>query len=445
MAPSDARVASAAGTGDVAPVSGVARRVSWSFVDQVLSSGSNFALTAFVAASVNATAFGAFTVVYAIYGVCVGLSAGLTSIPLVVRYSAAPAARFRRATRSSVGTAFAGGALAGALCVATAPLIDATVAGPLAALGVTLPGLLTQDAWRYSFVTGGRPAKAAANDGFWVVLQLLAIGVLLAAGAVSALSMVLVWGGSATAAALLACWQAGAWPAPRRALVWLREQRDLSFRYAAEAVIHRSGWWLTLAVVGALAGLRVVGAVRGAMLLLGGPLNLLFIGATFAFVSEGVRLLHHSPARLPSAMRSLSVATTAIAAVWCVIVLTLPDAVGARVLGATWHQAKPLLPLLVVFMLALATSMGPTQGMLALGAARRSLLTQATCLALDIPTIAAGALLGGARGAVLASCATAIFRTVFAWLQFRRALREPSASTGTRPRDQTLAATATAS
>lgn len=425
---------------------GAVRRVSWSFLDQVLSSGSNFALSAFVAATVSATAFGAFTVVYAIYGVCVGLSAGLSSIPLVVRHSASSAERHRAATRASVGTALAAGTAMGLACLLASAWTSPSVGGPLRALGVTLPGLLTQDAWRYSFVTGGRPAKAAANDGLWVGVQLVGSAVLLATGSVSALSMVLLWGGSATAAAALGCRQAGVLPDPRRVRDWLHEQRSLSWRYAVESVVHRSGWWLTLAFVGGVAGLQVIGAVRGAMLLLGGPLNLLFIGATFAFVSEGVRLLHHSPSRLPVAMRSLSAATTAIAAVWCAIVLVLPDAVGHRVLGATWEQAKPLLPLLVIFMVALATSMGPTQGMLSLGAARRSLFTQLVALAVDLPTITVAAVLGGARGAAIATCCTAGFRTVLSWVQFGRALREPVASVAAEspePREQALTAVAT--
>lgn len=432
----------AAGIGQLGVARGAARRVSWSFLDQVLSSGSNFALSAFVAATVSATGFGAFTVVYAVYGVCVGLSGGLTSIPLVVRYSAASAADFKAAARASVGTAFAVGTLAGIACLAASLFMASAVSGPLRALAVTLPGLLTQDAWRYSFVTGGRPAKAAANDGLWVGLQLLGTTILLALGAVSALSMVLVWGASATAAAGLGCWQAGVVPAPRQAPAWLREQRTFSLRYAAEAVIHRSGWWLTLSLVGAVAGLRVVGAVRGAILVIGGPLNLLFIGATFAFVSEGVRLVHRSPHRLPAATRSLSAATTAIALVWCIVVLVLPDAVGARVLGATWHQAKPLLPLLAVFMVTIATSMGPAQGMLALGAARRSLFTQVVGLAVDLPAIIAGAVVAGARGAVIAACITAVFRTLIAWTQFRRALREPVASGGPESSESVLPAAA---
>jgi O-antigen/teichoic acid export membrane protein len=409
-------------------VSSVARRAGWGFLDQILSSGSNFALSAFVAATISAAGFGAFSVVYAVYGVCVGLSAGLASVPLVVSYSAAAPSRWRTGTRASVGSAIAVGAVAGLVCLAVAPLTAPAVARPLRALAVTLPGLLAQDAWRFSFVTGGRPAKAAANDALWVVLQLTGIAILLAADAVSALSMVLIWGGSACAAAVLGCWQAGVVPAPHRTLAWLREQRTLTFRYAAEAMIHRSGWWLALALVGAVAGLRVVGALRGALLLLLGPLTLLFVGATFVFVPEGVRLLHRSPDLLTGAMRRLTAAATAVAIGWSIFILLLPDALGSRVLGSTWPQAEPLLPILVLQIVALAASMGPTQGLLALGAAKRSLFTQAAGLAVDVPSMTGAAVLAGARGAAVASGVTAVFRTVLAWVQFRRALREPAAS-----------------
>lgn len=414
--------------GDAGAVGAVIRRVGWGFLDQVLSSGSNFALTAFVAASISASGFGAFALVYAVYGACVGLSCGLASIPLTVLYSAAAPARYRAATRASVGTALAVGTVAGVICLGVASLTASAVGDPLRALGVMLPGLLAQDAWRFSFVTGGRPAKAAANDGLWTALQLLGIAVLLAVGGVSALSMVLLWGGSASAAAVFGCWQARVIPSPQRTFAWLREQRALTFRYAAEAFIQRSGWWLALSLVGAVAGLRVVGALRGALLLIGGPLNLLFVGSSFVFVAEGVRLLHHAPTRFPGAVRSLSAAATTIAIVWCGVVLLIPDSLGAKVLGSTWPQAEPLLPILVLLMVALAASMGATQGLLALGAARRSLFTQAAGLAVDVPTVVGAAALAGARGAALASGLSGVFRTALAWIQFRRALREPVAS-----------------
>jgi hypothetical protein len=164
--------------------------------------------------------------------------------------------------------------------------------------------------------------------------------------------------------------------------------------------------------------------------LLGGPLNLLFVGTTFVFVSEGVRMLHDSPARFPGAMRGLSAAVTAIAIGWSVVVLLLPDTLGSHLLGSTWPHTESLLPVLVLFVVALAISIGPTQGMLALGAARRSLFTQFAGMGVDLPSMTGGAVLAGARGAAMATGLAAVFRTTLAWVQFRRALREPVASVG---------------
>ena len=414
-------------------MTGAVRRVGWSFFDQVLSSGTNFVLSAFVAATISAAGFGAFTVVYGVYNVLAGISGGLVSIPLIVRFSAVAEPQLRTATRAAVGSALALGTLAGVICLALVPLTTPAIGRPLLALGVTLPGLLTQDAWRYSFVAAGRPARAAANDGLWAALQIAGIVVLLALHAMSAQTMVFVWGGSATAAAVFGCWQTGLIPAPGRVLGFLHEHRALAWRYAAEAVVHRSGDWLAVTLVGAVAGLRTIGALRGAVLILGGPLNLLFIGSTFAFVSEGVRLLERSPSRFPRAMLKVTLTTTSCAVVWSAIVLLLPDAVGHDVLGATWHQAQPLLPLLVLAMVAVAASMGPAQGMLSLGAARRSLFTQVVPLCMLLPSMTAGALFDGARGAALVMGVTSVFRTLLAWIQFRRALAEYAPSGAGEP------------
>jgi hypothetical protein len=300
-----------------------------------------------------------------------------------------------------------------------------------------------QDTWRYSFVTGGQPAKAAANDTLWIVLQLAGIGVLLAVGKVSALSMVLVWGGSGTAAAVFGCWQAKALPAPRQVFKWLRDERAFTWRYAAEVVLNRSGTWVGLSLVGAVVGLRGLGALRGAMLILAGPLNLLFMGATFAFVSEGVRLVQRSPAQLPRAIRAVSGAATAIAIVWCTVVLLVPDGVGSHVLGATWHQAKPLFPMIALMMVGLATALGPVQGMLSLAAAKRSLFTQLAGLGMQVPLVVGSAALAGARGAAAGFAITTVFRALFAWSQFQRGFAERTASAEVVATDQALLETMT--
>jgi hypothetical protein len=174
------------------------------------------------------------------------------------------------------------------------------------------------------------------------------------------------------------------------------------------------------------------------MLILAGPLNLLFMGATFAFVSEGVRIVHHAPAQLPRAIRAVSGTAAAIAVAWCTIVLVLPDGLGSRVLGATWHQARPLFPMIALMMIALATALGPTQGMLSLAAAKRSLFTQMAGLGIQVPLVVGSAALAGARGAAAGFAITTMFRALVAWDQFRRGFAERTASSDVVTPDQAL-------
>lgn len=406
---------------------GIAGRASWGLLDQVLSSATNFALSIFVAATVSPRQFGAFSVVYGAYGLCLGLSAGIASTPLIVRFSTATGPSLRRAERASVGTALAVGLVGCGISLAAAPFLGATVTPALRALGLMLPGLLVQDAWRFAFMARGRPALAATNDGVWTVLQVIGTLALLKADAVSATSMILVWGGAATCAALVGCVQAGAWPAVTKTGAWLREQRDLGPRYAVESIAHRSGAWLAIAAVGAIAGLPAVAGLRGAFLLVTGPLNLLFVGAAFVAVPEAVRLYKESPDRLPGVTRVISWSITAIAAGWCAVVLTLADRFGPQLLGSTWPLAKPLLLVLAAFALAQALAIGPAQGLWALGAARESVRTQLANVTLMLITTSLGAVLDGARGAAIGLVATSIGSTLLWWWQFRAAFDRATA------------------
>src|SRR3954470_1023437 len=92
------------------------RRTSLGVLDQTLSSGTNFALGIFVAAVVGARQFGAFSLVYAWYGASVGVSAGLASSPLLVRFSGVPADEFQNAERDALGTALSTGLVSSILC-----------------------------------------------------------------------------------------------------------------------------------------------------------------------------------------------------------------------------------------------------------------------------------------------------------------------------------------
>lgn len=411
----------------------VARRAGWGFLDQVLSSATNFAFGILVAAVASPDEFGAFSLVYGVYSICIGLSAGLASNPLVVRFSAAGAREQREAQTASVGTALVLGLLGGTICVGVALILGSSVTTPLLVLGLLLPGLLVQDAWRFAFMARARPAQAAVNDAAWAVLQVIGTGTLLALHAVSAATLVLVWGGAATIAGALGCVQAGTSPAPRQARRWLAAHRDLGPRLALESVAHRSGAWLAVAAVGAIAGLSAVAALRGALLLVTGPLNLLFVGAAFVAVPETVRLLESTPEKLQRLTWTVSGAIAAVSAGWCIVVLALAPVVGSRLLGETWPLARPLLLTLTFFAVAQALSIGPAQSLWAMAAAVRSLRCQLANVLLMLVTTAAGAAIDGARGAAAGLVATGVLSVgIWSW-QFRRGAADWTTSASATP------------
>src|SRR5947209_7999458 len=154
----------------------LSRRAGWGFIDQALSSLTNFGLSILVAATVSAEQFGTFALIWGAYSAILGVSAGLTSAPLTVRFSAAAGDRLAQAERASLGAALGLGLLGSVGFYVAALVAGGKAAGALLAMGVVLPGLLTQDTWRYVFVTRGRPILAAANDGCWALFQIVGLG-----------------------------------------------------------------------------------------------------------------------------------------------------------------------------------------------------------------------------------------------------------------------------
>ena len=75
----------------------VARRFGWGLADQAVSSLSNAALSFYVARELGATQFGAFSLAYVTYSFALNASRGLATDPLLVRFSGARAAAWRRA------------------------------------------------------------------------------------------------------------------------------------------------------------------------------------------------------------------------------------------------------------------------------------------------------------------------------------------------------------
>ena len=180
----------------------VARRFGWGLADQAMSSVSNAAVSFYVAQELGATQFGAFSLAYVTYSFALNASRGLATDPLVVRYSNADPARWRRAVAKSTGTAVTVGLVAGACAMAAAMVLHGTPRLAFLALGLMLPGLMLQDSWRYAFFAVGRGGQAFLNDTVWTLSLLPALAILRVTHHGTVLWFVLAWG---LAAAVAAC------------------------------------------------------------------------------------------------------------------------------------------------------------------------------------------------------------------------------------------------
>ncbi|MFH8253490.1 hypothetical protein [Streptomyces roseolus] len=399
----------------------LAGRLSWGLADQAASSMTNFAVGVYVARSLGLAAFGVFSLAWVTYGVVLNVSRGVATDPLVVRFSAVPAASWRAAAARSSGAALGVGAAVGAVCLGAGLALGGGVGAAFACLGVVLPALLLQDAWRFAFFAAGQGRKAFVNDVVWGVALVPALVVAARVGGVAA--FLLAWGGSAAVAAAYGCLQSGVRPRPGAVRGWVREQSDLGGRYLFENVSLSGAGQLRAYGLGALAGAGAVGAVRGAELLLG-PFLAVLMGLSLVTVAEAARVLDRAPHRLGRFCLLLGGGQAGAALLWGAALLLVPDRAGALVLGDVWHSAAPLVVPAALGVAGAGLGTGAAAGLRALGAARRSLRAQLFASSCYAAGGLGGAVAGGAVGSAWGVAAATLAGSAVWWLQLRSALRE---------------------
>ena len=130
---------------------GAVTRLGWGVVDQAVSSLTNFAVSIYVVHVLGVVQFGAFSLAYVTYAFALTASRGLATDPLMVRFSGTDLPTWKHAVARCTGTAAVVGFAIGACLLTASILLGGAVRGAFLALGLTLPGLLLQDSWRYSF------------------------------------------------------------------------------------------------------------------------------------------------------------------------------------------------------------------------------------------------------------------------------------------------------
>jgi len=409
----------------------VARVAGWGVADQALSSITNFALGVVAARSLSPAAFGAYAIAFATYLVALNASRALGAEPFLVRYAGVAEPRWRRGATRATGAAMSVGLIFGAACLAAGLVAQGPLRGALHGLGIVLPGLLLQDAWRYVFIAARRGRDALLNDLVWAVVMIPLVAVVIA-GEPSTTTVLLAWGGGAAAAGLFGILQARLLPRPEKFREWLEEQRDLAPRFLGEMGALSGAHLAASYGVGALAKLAAVGALRGAEILFG-PVNVLFTGLELVAVPEASRLLLRSPEALRSRVLALSCSLAAIAATVGGVLLLVPDSLGMRLLGSTWPAASSLILPVTVSLAASGLRAGAAVGLRALADARRSLHVRVAVSLLQLSGALGGAALAGALGAAWGNATGSCIAVWLWWSAFSASLKDRGAPSAAAP------------
>ena len=268
------------------------------------------------------------------------------------------------------------------------------------ALGLTLPGLLLQDSWRYAFFAVGRGGQAFLNDTVWTLSLLPALVLLRVTHHGTVFWFVLAWGAAAAVAACVGPLQARTLPRLASAWTWVSHTPDLGPRYLAENAANSAAGQLRSYGVGIIAGLAAVGYLQAGLLLLG-PFMVVLMGISLVTVPEAARVLRRSPRHLE---------------LYCLRGRRRPGRPGAGLGGvpaggaaprarATCCSAdsgSPPITLVIPFTLTIMGAgfqVGAAAGLHALGAARRSLRAMIITSAISLAFSLVGAFIGdAARG-----------------------------------------------
>jgi hypothetical protein len=331
-----------------------------------------------------------------------------------VRFSNRVDDRRRAAVSAASSTATLIGVVAGAVCAVAGLCLGGVVGTSFVALGLTLPGLLLQDSWRYAFFAAGQGRRAFANDMVWAIVLVPTMAFGISVG--SAFGFVLAWGGAALAAAAFGCWQIRLVPRPHGVGQWIRDHRDLGPRYMVENLSDSLAGQLRMTGLSAISGLGAVGAVRGAQLLLG-PFLALRMGISLIAVPEASRVLHRAPHRLILYCLLLGGSQAVAGVLWGGVLLLLPRSAGEWLLGSVWSSASVLLVPTILLTAAGSVFDGAYFGLRALGVARLSLRSQLTRAVMSLLLGLAGAFISGASGLVWGSLVGTLLGVALVWRQ----------------------------
>ena len=289
-------------------------------------------------------------------------------------------------------------------------------------LGLSIPGLLVQDVWRYSFFASDKSLRAVLNDAIWAVVQLGCLVGFAVFGGLDLPRVMLSWGIGATCAAVAGGFQSGVHPSINLARGWWSMQKDLAGRFVGERVSMYGANYGIVYLTSLVGGLTQAALIRAGQLLIG-PLNVLNMGLGLAALPQASA----AAGRSISSLIRVSIVTALVigvgSAVWGVVVLTMPDEIGRSILGDSWTGARFTGAAFSLYMVGAGTQTGALIGLRALEQARKTLPLTIVTGTFVLACGVAGTAIAGAQGATLAVGVAMCAASAGWWVAYLRIAR----------------------
>lgn len=410
-------------------------RVAAGVVDQIVSSGTNFATSLVAARLLAPDRFGSVVVALSIAVLVITAQRAFVGDTLLAYASAAEPARRAELARHAV-TAAAVLGCAGALVGLAVGSLPFALTRDVGWMAVWLPAVVVQDSLRYVAISEGRPQRALLSDLVWALVQGLALVVVIVQDWESGPTVLATWGVGAIAGATLACFLAALNPLAGRPSEWLRETRHLSGWFAAQTLVAQSQAQVVVFVVGGVLGPAAIGGLRAMQLVLMQPLQTLLLAVQSLLVPRIARAASQGRfGQVAVLVRRLAVELAVLSGLLAIGSYLLRDRIVELVFGEPFlRYADLMLPFAfaAVFLTARTPYTAATRG---LQNARGIFVVQLTYTVVTVPAACAGAVGWGVEGAAWAlSLGTGVLLGSAVWV-YRRSLDNLRRSVNT-PADQ---------
>jgi O-antigen/teichoic acid export membrane protein len=409
---------------------GLRRRGYAAAANEAVDSLSNFIFSVWVAREVGAPEFGAFAIAYSIVQISVGVSQGVATMPMMVRYATSS----WRTSRKVAGDVTGATLVVSILPVLTFAVLAASFHGrPLAscavAFAVVVPGLLLQNTCVLTFYNREQTGLALLNNVTWLVVQLpLFVYLPRVVHSHHAWVYILGWGLAAYLATFISLAQMRVLPRVDHFGEWLRRRRSSIVDLSVENIVNRISTQSATWALAAVAGLKETAGVRAAQIPLGVP-RIFIQGLAPMGLAEGTRLYARRPKALVTFIRWWAVANTVICALIGLGLVLLPEHLGRDLGGKSWPYARPILGFVILITIGNAVLVPAQTGLKCLGVTRISAVVRTMTAPLPALLTIAGGVFVSNRAAVVGMAIGSMVSGLVALgafeRQFRRTVNPP--------------------